>query len=364
MVGDDVLVIDATVHGWNVPRENRVHAFVDGVVKLMYYWATEQLHPRGDLQYYLSLEQFESMGSLQPQLLESVLFAESDIDVALYQGVPLYGLFRDGSSPISIAEQIRERLPHRMHIYGDVSPWRPDALERVDRLVDEHRVLGLKFYPLDFFDGVLHPVRLDDERRLFPLIERARSKGLKVIAVHKAIPLPPATIDRFDVGDLAPAIETFRDMTFEIVHGGFAFNREVAGLLERYDNVAVNLEGAPCYALNFPRRFAEMMEPLLLSGAHDRIFFSTGAPVMHPRPFVQAFWEFQMPQGFPALTAEVKRGILGENFARLHNWSIGDIKRRCAADVYGLRRKQYVQPWSVIRGAADDAAVSRRTLRA
>jgi len=103
MIGKDVFVVDATVHGWSVLPDNRTQPFVDVVVKLLYYWATEQLHPRGDAAYHLSLEQFERMANFQPRLLESVLFGESDVDVALYQGVPLYGLFRDGSSPISIA---------------------------------------------------------------------------------------------------------------------------------------------------------------------------------------------------------------------------------------------------------------------
>lgn len=346
---DDVFVVDATVHGWSVLPENRAQPYTTNIVKLLYFWATEQLHPRGDVRYQLTFEQFERMVDYQPDVLESVLFAESDVDVAVYQGVPLYGLFHDGSSPIWIAEKMRERLPHRMFIYGDVSPWRAGAAERIDKLVDEHGVIGLKFYPLDLVEGQLHPVRFDDEDKMFPLIERARAKGLKVIAIHKAIPLAPTTIDRFDVDDMATALKAFPDMTFEIVHGGFAYAREIAGLLERFDNVTVNLEGAPCYALNYPARFADMMAPLLASGAHDRIFFSSGAPVMHARPFVEAFWRFEMPKGHPPLTPEIKRGILGENFARQHNWDVDALKRACALDRYGLQRQQKVEPWSVIR---------------
>ena len=149
--------------------------------------------------------------------------------------------------------------------------------------------------------------------------------------------------------DLAPAARAFPKVTFEIVHGGFAYAREIAALLEKFENVTVNLEGAPCYALNFPGKFAEMMAPLLASGAHDRIFFSTGAPVMHAQPFVEAFWRFEMPKGYPALTEQMKRGILGENFARQHGWDIPALKKACAADKYGLHRKSRTPPWSVLR---------------
>jgi predicted TIM-barrel fold metal-dependent hydrolase len=346
---DDAFVVDATVHGWSVLPENRAQPYVDNIVKLLYYWATEQLHPRGHADYQLTPQQFERMVEHQPDLLESVLFAESDVDVAVYQGVPLYGLFHDGSSPIWIAEKLREKLPHRVFIYGDVSPWREGAAERIDELVDEHGVIGLKFYPLDLVEGRLHPVRFDDEKHMFPLIERAVAKGLKVIAIHKAIPLPPTTVDQFHVDDMAPAVRAFPNVMFEIVHGGFAYSREIAGLMEKYGNVSVNLEGAPCYALNFPSKFADMMEPLLASGAHDRIFFSTGAPVMHAKPFVEAFWRFEMPDGYPALTEDMKRGILGEKFARMHGWDIDALKKACAADKYGLSRKTHARPWSVLR---------------
>jgi uncharacterized protein len=352
MIDKDVFVIDATVHSWSVLPENRLQPYVTTLVKLLYYAATEQFHPRDNAVYNLPYEQFERIMLYQPQLLESVMFAESDTDVALYHGTPLYGLFRDGGSPISVAEPIRERFPHRMFIYGDVSPWRPGALQRVDDLIDNHGVVGFKLYPLDLVDGVIHPVRLDDEDRLFPIVERARARGVKVIAVHKAVALPPATIDKYDVTDIAPIAKAFPDVFFEIVHGGFAFNREVAELLEKYPNVTVNLESSPGYVVNYPGRFAEMMAPLLATGAHDRIFFATGAPIAHPQPLLEAFWRFEMPRGYPRLTPEMKQGILGANFARQHRWDIEALKKKCAADRYGLRDKKKVEPWKVIRAAA------------
>ena len=55
---DDAFVVDATVHGWSVLPENRAQPYVDNIVKLLYYWATEQLHPRGNLAYQLTFEFF------------------------------------------------------------------------------------------------------------------------------------------------------------------------------------------------------------------------------------------------------------------------------------------------------------------
>ena len=234
-----------------------------------------------------------------------------------------------------------------MFIYGDLTPRMADPLGHIDRLATEHDVIGVKLYPLDMVDGELVENRLDDEKLMFPLLERLRARGIKVVAVHKAVPLAPTLVDRFHVDDLAPAIAAFPDLTFEIVHGGFAFNNEIAALLGKYANVTVNLEGAPCYALNFADQFADMMTPLLANGP-DRIFYSAGVPIMHPQPFIRAFREYEMPRGYAPLTEEMKRGILGENFARMHGWDIEALKQQCAADQFGLTTRENT-PWSVVR---------------
>jgi hypothetical protein len=134
------------------------------------------------------------------------------------------------------------------------------------------------------------------------------------------------------------------------VHGGFALADETAALLAKYDNVWINLETTPSLAINHTDKFAAMIEPLLATGRHDRIFFASGATGVHPRPCVEAFWRLEMPRGAVKLTDEMKAGILGANFARMHGWDVDAVTRTCAADVYGLQ-KTLVEPWSVIRAA-------------
>ncbi len=346
------LVIDATIHGFNFRPDNLLQPFVPEVVKGLYHWVFSQLGPREDPRYRITFEQFQYLFDFQPGLIEEVLFSESDVDVGAYHGVPMYGFFGDGSSPIHIAEAIRERHPHRMMIYGGISPWEPDPESRMLSLIRDHKVTGLKLYPADIVEGELKRIRLDDEKRLYPLFEKARQEGLKVIAMHKALPLGPIGIDNYDLDDVEAALTTFPDITFEIVHGGLAYLDETARLLERYSNISVNLEAAPCYALNQQDRFAEMMAPLISSGATDRIFFSTGATGVHPQPFLEAFWRFEMPRGFPPLTPEIKVGILGENFARQHGLDVEHLKVKCREDVYG-RRNGRSEPWAWLRSQWD-----------
>jgi len=348
MIEDDVLVVDATVHGFNFKEQNLRQPFVSEVLRGLYHWVFNQLGPQSDPRYRIRFDQFQNMFDYQPQIMEEVLFRESDVDIGCYHGVPMYGFFGDGSSPISIAEDIRKRFPHRMFIYGGLSPWEDDPAGRLTSLIDDHKVIGIKLYPADIYEGELKQIRLDDHENMYPLYEIARAKGLKVIAMHKAVPMGPIGVDNYHLDDVKPVLEDFPDITFEIVHGGLAYIDQTARLLERYPNISVNLEAAPLYAINQADKLADMLAPLLATGAHDRLFFSTGATGVHPQPFLESFWQFEMPRGYPKLTPEMKAGILGANFARQHGWDIEDLKAKCRADEFGKRNGR-AEPWSWLR---------------
>ncbi len=353
---EDVFVVDATAHAFNFSPDNFRQDFMHHVIRMTYHFAFDVLHPIGDPRYHLDYETFTGLFKRQPDLLEKVLFAESQTDVAIYHGVPMYGLFGDGSSPIWVAEAIAKRLPHRMFIYPDLSWTHPDPEGWIDSFRDRPNVLGVKFYPADMVEGRAVPVRLNDEKRVLPLIERVRAAGIKVVAVHKAVPLGPLPRDHFDVSDLDSVISMFPDLQFEIVHGGYAFAEETAALLKKYDNVWVNLESNPCFALNFSDKFSDMLGPLLATGRHDKILYATGANGMHPQPFVEAFMRLELTKGYPRLTEEMKRGILGLNVARLHGWDVEALKAACRADVYGLEGKKLAPPWSLVKQSLEQAA--------
>ncbi|MCG8442305.1 MAG: amidohydrolase [Caulobacterales bacterium] len=350
---EGALVVDGVVHAFNFTRENWRFPFMEGVVRMLHGFTRNQVHPPADPRYRLTFDEFEGAFRLQPDLMEQVLFAESHTDIAVYHGVPMYGLFGDGSSPVWVAHEIKKRLPHRMAIYGDVSPLVDDPFAHIDRMVDEIGVIGLKFYPADVVEGRITPVRMNDEAAVWPLVEHARARGLKVIAVHKAVPLGPITKPYHAVDDMSEIVKAFPDMIFEIVHGGFAFAEETAELLAAHENVWVNLETNPCFAVNLADKFADMMEPLLATGATDRLIYATGATGSHPRPTLEAFWRFEMPKGYPVLDEAAKRAILGENFARLHGWDVEALKTACRNDQYGLENKTLTEPFAQIHARRD-----------
>ncbi|KPF78084.1 hypothetical protein IP88_04830 [alpha proteobacterium AAP81b] len=352
---DGHFVVDGVVHGFNFQLANLRQPWMQELVRGLHMMGFGSFHPVGDRRYWLEFEQFADMFAHQPAAMESALFAESPIDVAIYHGVPMYGLFGDGSSPIWVGQRIAERFPHRLFLYPDLSPTHPDAEAWIDEFTAIPNVIGVKFYPADVVEGRIVGVRLDDERRVVPLIERCRARGIRTIAVHKAVPLGPIPRDFFDVGDMDSVIRAFPDLQFEIVHGGFAFAEETAELLETHENVWINLETNPCFAVNHADKFADMLAPLLATGRHDRLIFGTGATGMHPRPFVEAFRHFRMPPHLPQLDDAMIAGILGLNVARLHGWDVPALQAACAADAYGTGRP-LVRPWDVVHRAQEALA--------
>jgi len=351
---EDVFVLDSTVHGYNTREDN----FVEGPYKQRVaenlantlFAGHQSVVPNGDRRWLMERDRFRN--GADPDLLGHALFAESDTDMCIYHGVPLYGIYKDGGSPFWVGQAMREQWPDRVALYGPVSPWQPDALDVVEKLITEDKVIGIKMYPMDIVEGEIHSYRLDDPEIAYPILERIQQLGCKIVATHKALPQGQVPSEPFAPWDVAGAASAFPDLTFEIVHGGIAFLEETAWQVQRFPNVAVNLENAPSMMLaRQPRRFAHLLGTLMFWDGADRIFWSSGATGRHPQPFLEMFWDFEIPgqmqedYGYPALTREVKEGILGRNHAALLGWDVDAIRAKLAGDEFGLQ-KELAEPWS------------------
>jgi predicted TIM-barrel fold metal-dependent hydrolase len=343
---DGVFVIDSVTHGYHFDAQNSKDPEATNVIAGQLYALGLATMPEGAL---LPWDRWISADD--PELVASCLFAESHTDAAVYHEVPIFGLFEDGGSPLWVGKEMRERWPGRVVVYGGVSPWQDGAVERVDELVEEHGVVGLKLYPLDLVEGEAKTLDMSDPELAFPIFERARQRGIRTIAIHKALPLGPVPIKPFEVRDIEGAAVAFSDLTFEIVHGGLAFLEETAWQVARFPNVVINLEGTSIFLGRSPRRFAEVLGTFLSFGAGERILWATGAMAVHPRPLLEAFWELEMPRdlvedyGMPELTPEIKRAILGENHARILGIDIETMRREMDGDEFA-RREELAPMWS------------------
>ncbi len=248
---------------------------------------------------------------------------------------------------------MQKKFPHRVRCVGPLYPWMDGAIDELDRLVDEEEVSGLKFYPLDVWDNEYKVTRMNDETT-FRVVDHARSRGLRLMSFHKAVPLGPLPREPFyALDDAAPLVAAFPDMIFEIVHGGGAFVRETAQLLADYPNVVINLESLPGFLFKMPEKVNEFMDAFLeVDPKGERIVYASGAVGMHPQPMLEIFWNHELPSG--RLTEEVKRNILGLNAARFFGIDTAKATAAASSDEIGLHHSvdDLDRPWSTFRRAA------------
>jgi uncharacterized protein len=347
---EGALIIDATVHGFNfsldncktpMVREMRSHGYDFGVAM--------SPHPRWDM----TRDEFFDQFNHQPDVLLEMMFAESQTDVAIYHGVPLEGLYHDGSSPLWVGLEAAKRYPHRVFNYVPVYPWKDNALDLIDEHASNSSVIGIKLYPADLLDDETFAISTVNSDKSLAMIERCQSHGIKMIAVHKAVPIGPFRDigQHFNVDDLPDALDAFPDMTFEVVHGGFAFLDETIELMERYPNVVINLEGNQTFMRIDPPKWDEMMGRFLqVPNGAGRVFWSVASSAFHAQPWIEMFWQWNLTDKWPEMTKDIKRDILGGNYARYLGWDIDTIKASCAADSYGLD-KELKAPWTYLREA-------------
>lgn len=353
---NDVFVLDAIAHAYNFRESNRIgQPYADGIATGVYQMHT-QYAPPGRPDLVLDQRTFDN-DICDPDLTGDVIFGESHTDATIYHELPLYGYFKDGGSPLWVGEKMRERWPGRVFLYGGVSPHQPNALDRVDELVEKHKVSGIKLYPHDMISGELRSYTIDDEKLLYPIFEKVRKHGLRTVAIHKAIVMGPVPIEPYFPFEVGAAARAFPDLNFEIVHGGWAFMEETVAQMQWHPNITVSTEGTTALLARSPRKFLEIIGTLMMNGFGDRILWAMGGLVGHSRWYEEAFWKIEMPRdlvegyGFPELTEEAKRNILGLNAARLLGLSDNQINKTMSSGEYAKPRR-LMEPYSTLKRAA------------
>jgi predicted TIM-barrel fold metal-dependent hydrolase len=337
----DILVADGVIHGYNWTPEN--YAIPESEAFATAGAAFHQLLTRPGPER-LSSEEFLHDWSVDE--LEEILFLESPVDFISYHNTPIYDFWKDGHSDLKKGFELRERNPNRVIVYGAVTPTEGDkALREMEWLVKEKGINGIKLYAARYQNGKTLPNHLDDPDFGLPFVERALELGVKTIAVHKAMPVGPVRPEPYGVTDLAEPAAIFPEMNFEIVHGGFAFVEDTAYMCT-FPNVWLNMEASFGLLVNAPRRFAEAMGQFLQKGAADRMIFASGCSLMHPKPLIEMFLDWQVPEdicegyAIPRITDEQKRDILGNNLLRLHAINPAKVRADIIDDEWARRRAE------------------------
>ena len=344
------LVVDAVSHVYNFDDSNLIgqpgRNFADST-----FHHTRLYQPEA---YYMTEAQF--FREHDPEELARVLFLESDVDFTVHHSLPIIDFFRDGMAGSENGRRFREVAPERVALYEAINPLSDGAMEQMERAVEEVGADGIKLYPARYRNGQDLRVALNDDTGR-PVLDKAVELGVDTVAVHKALPIGPTQTDFYKLDDVDEVADDYPELQFEIVHAGLAFLEETVYLMAKYPNVYANFEITGSLLLVQPRKFAKVLGELLLWAGPDRILFASGCVLTHPQPIIEAFWEFQFPgelqdqYGYPELTDEMKRKILGENALRMLGKDPDEVRRAVADDRWAEERAALDDrpaPWSSV----------------
>jgi predicted TIM-barrel fold metal-dependent hydrolase len=329
MLGD-VFVFDGVAHPFNFTAKNAFGKPGEMFSNHLYAFHTA-LTP--DDQPKLSADEF--LKEWTPADIQHMVYDESDTDMLVAMPLPLTDLYRDGLSPWEVCAELASRDPERTVLWGSVNPLEGrKALDLMERQVKEFDAKAFKFYNVRYDYGTPFPWRMDDPQVAFPIFEKAQELGVNLIGVHKGVPLGPQPIEHTQTWDMDGAAANFPDINFVIYHVGLPFLDETCWQLIRYPNLYASLAATINFLVRAPRMFAEILGKLLFWCGEDKIVYGSEAPLFHPQWALKAFMDFEIPQdlcdgyGYPQLTDQAKRKILGENLLRLHGMDVESSKSR------------------------------------
>jgi len=351
------LIVDAVGHTYDFSPDNRREdvpvEHYDQFITWLYGFGHAPMEATSG-GYMLTRDEFAG-GWTTAELLD-VFFVESDVDVVAMHSVNFFNLFVRGANPWEQSLAMKAAAPHRVLLYAACDPLadRGQELERMAQRAEEGAD-AFKYYPVNgLADDRGRPIQYgfgDDS--VLAMFERQRELGIKHVAVHKAVPTAPGSNLQDHPDDVTVAAAAFPDMTFEVVHSGWAFLEDCAMQMHLNPNIYANLETTANMAVRMPRRFARSVGELLKAGP-GRVLFGTGAPASHPQPVIEAVSAFEMPpdlieEGLPELTAEIKAGLFGGSFLAMHGLSAAEIKTAISGDEFARRREAYLadpDPWT------------------
>ena len=326
---DDIFIFDNVIHAYDMSREN------------MRTDRDDAEHSRNQMlalgratrlpAYNASATDFGKHWSVEE--LYDMVFVQAPTDMAMAQVVPIFDWWKNFFAPVYDQHAMAKAYPDRVLFCGGVDPlYRglTDALEQTEYQVKELGACSMKFYN----GHVQGSWRCDDEKVAYPLYQKCRELGIKVVQFHKGLPFGMQNLEHLSPLDLQAPARDFPDLTFIIHHLAVPYFEEVVSLGTRFPNIYLALSGNVNYFTIAPRLVQEQIGRLLMEvGVEKLLWGSEAALAGGPAPYLKAFMEFQIPEdlrrgyGYPQITRDDKEQILGRNFARLMGIDI-EAKRK------------------------------------
>jgi hypothetical protein len=314
-----------------------------------------------------------------------LMFLESDTTVAVLSGLPAVD---DANNPITNAEIAQTRdvvnmladgsqrlvnhhmvLPNQMGTSQDAVKKQLDAMART---LDMYKKIGAwKCYPawspVNTEQNAPDGWFLDDPATGIPFVQKGLELGVKTFCIHKGLPIPAFSTKYNDPVDIGRVAKMFPEAKFVIYHSAYGHqgynegaymmgsrqgaNSLITSLLE--NNIAPN---ANVYAelgttwqlvstlpvVGGLTAAAHLIGKLLKYVGEDNVVWGTDSIWYgSPQPQIESFLQFQISAqlqqqyGYPALTMERKRKILGLNAAKIYG--VDPKAMRCTIDKTSLQ---------------------------
>jgi uncharacterized protein len=336
-MAETTFVIDGVAHCYNhAPYNRRIkRASVNSINTTHSYHVACTPEP-----YRLTYDQWER--DWQPDEVMDIMFLESHTDMIVMHSVPMFDLHYDGLVSNEKGAYLKGNFPDRVLWYGALDLFDPydEIIAKADQLIDQGAD-GIKFYPtrINFETREPESWLMDDEKLAFPVFDHLQSKGVKHLAVHKLVGHVGPRTEALGIDDLYKAAEAFPDLTFHLVHAGWQNFEETAALMAARENITAVMEGPMLFPLFDMDAFNKMMNVFMTKVDMDRLIYASTAVNQHPYWIINAFFDFQPPEGAPyKLTDESKAKILGANLARYHDIDIAAQRRKISGDKWSVAK--------------------------
>jgi uncharacterized protein len=319
------------------------------------------------------------------------MFLASDTAVALLSDVPNSGPF-DAPLPWeakretrALADALTVGGAPRLLLHDVIAPNYGELAARLDDMAATAAtgdVAAFKVYTA--WGPERRGYALDDPAIGIPVVEQALDLGVHVLCAHKGLPLLEFDRSHNGPGDVVAVAAQYPELDVVVYHAAYERERyegpyDPADAATGVDSLvaALDLAGIPPGAnvwaelgttwrevLGDPTQAAHVLGKLLLRLGEDRVLWGTDAIWLgSPQPQIMAFRAFQISEelqeryGYPALTDEIKRKILGLNACRL--LGLDPDATRCAIDADALAAARAEHASLVTEGALPAPWVAR-----
>lgn len=224
-----------------------------------------------------------------------------------------------GEAKASIQEQNKavadaaRRFPDRLIAFLSVDPRRPNALELVDRCVNDWGMRGLKCHP----DTGWYP----DDEAYHPYWDKMRQYKLPVLT-HTGPLEPPSKSECVHPDRLDKLAANFPEVTFIAAHLAFRWYKELVQVVRKHPNLMVDIAAWQPTAHESYGKFVHVLRGVMDAIGADKVIFGTDAPTFSLQ-YSEKWWVDMIrdlpekaPKGY-TFTRQETDAVLHGNAARV-----------------------------------------------